>query len=326
MTDLRHIYATSRPMVEPMVNAVRPGLLPVEPLPIVNRINDWRIGRFLHRFGDECRPDLIVVGKPSRLAETFIQRFPDVYAVYDAMDDFPEFMRGLARRNLRLVENEVARQADLVVTSCESIHEKFAGCSRTALVHNACDTSAIAPAGAARPGRLGYVGTIGGWFDWEIVIHIAEECPDLEIELVGPVFGAKPSRLPANVALVGSLPHQEAMRRLSGYAAGLIPFRINPLTESVDPVKYYEYRAAGLPVISTAFGTMCSRGEHDHVYHIGRDANARAVVEQAVRTPVTDEATAAFRRDNDWSVRWAPLAELLGQDTDAALTYRSKEQ
>jgi len=32
---------------------------------------------------------------------------------------------------------------------------------------------------------------------------------------------------------------------------GLIPFRLNPLTAAVNPIKLREYLAAGLPVVST---------------------------------------------------------------------------
>ena len=36
-----------------------------------------------------------------------------------------------------------------------------------------------------------------------------------------------------------------------GFDIGLIPFKINPLTEAVNPIKLREYLSAGLPVVST---------------------------------------------------------------------------
>jgi hypothetical protein len=43
---------------------------------------------------------------------------------------------------------------------------------------------------------------------------------------------------------------------MKSFDVGLIPFLRNNATRAVDPIKYYEYRSLGLPVISTVFGDM----------------------------------------------------------------------
>ncbi len=48
---------------------------------------------------------------------------------------------------------------------------------------------------------------------------------------------------------------------MAEFDVGLIPFKQNALTAAVDPIKYYEYRALALPVISTDFGEMHERGD-----------------------------------------------------------------
>ena len=43
---------------------------------------------------------------------------------------------------------------------------------------------------------------------------------------------------------------------LRGADAALIPYRLNRLTESIFPMKVYEYLAAGLPVVSTPLRSL----------------------------------------------------------------------
>ena len=50
---------------------------------------------------------------------------------------------------------------------------------------------------------------------------------------------------------------------MAQFDVGLIPFLKNRLTDSVDPIKYHEYRALGLPVVSTSFGEMPMYAEKD---------------------------------------------------------------
>jgi GT2 family glycosyltransferase len=58
----------------------------------------------------------------------------------------------------------------------------------------------------------------------------------------------------ANVHHLGIRPHAEIGAYLQGFDVGLVPHLINDFTRSLDPLKTYEYLAAGLPVISTPAG------------------------------------------------------------------------
>jgi hypothetical protein len=92
---------------------------------------------------------------------------------------------------------------------------------------------------------------------------------------------------------------------MTQFNVGLIPFKETPLTSSVDPIKYYEYRALGLPVVSTAFGEMAFRRGCDDVYVIDRNADITQLVSQALTGCTAPERRAAqFRIDNSWESRF----------------------
>ncbi|MCY1293547.1 hypothetical protein D9M70_428110 [compost metagenome] len=151
---------------------------------------------------------------------------------------------------------------------------------------------------------FGYVGTIGSWFDWDAVVALAGANADAIVRLIGPVFSAVPRGLPANVELLPSCPHEEAMKAVKQFHVGLIPFKRNVLTDSVDPIKYYEYRAMGLPVLSTRFGEMRYRAEAPGVFLADTPNEQRTASQLALAHADTDATVQAFRQQESWVRRF----------------------
>jgi len=324
LADLRRAGGLHDQHTEPQpgVTVVSPRALPIEPLPggsWLNRHALWpetlrRIDAFAADGDDEL---LIGIGRPSRLALLVMQRLDFRASFFDAMDDFPEFYSGLSRRSMERVETQVARRVGRVLVSSSFLRDKFRRNGlgeRLTTVFNAFDNGHFGapqrqrqPDGSGQP-VLGYVGTISDWFDWGLLRRIAQLRPDCRLRLVGPVFTAVPP-LPDNVELLPACPQHQVESWLDGFSVGLIPFQSNPLTRGVDPLKYYEYRAKGLGVLSSRFGEMALRDEHDGVFvaagDVGDDDALLATIDRALAfRPGLDELE-AWRRRNDWSARFA---------------------
>jgi hypothetical protein len=150
---------------------------------------------------------------------------------------------------------------------------------------------------------VGYVGTIAHWFDWELVILLAKLHPKMKFRLIGPMYVRSPV-LPHNICLEPPLPHTEALQVMAQFDVGLIPFKRTQLTSSVDPIKYYEYRALGLPVVSSAFGEMALRNKGDSVYLIDRNSDMTSVLGQALANCTSPAGTTQFRKNNSWEQRF----------------------
>ena len=84
----------------------------------------------------------------------------------------------------------------------------------------------------------------------------------------------------------------------------MIPFRSNALTAGVDPIKYYDYRAAGLPVLSTRFGEMTRRGSGDGVYFLDGAGGLAEAVAAALAHRSDPVEISRFRRNNNWTARF----------------------
>jgi hypothetical protein len=85
------------------------------------------------------------------------------------------------------------------------------------------------------------------------VLEVARRRPQYSFVLIGPVTLDRIGGLKnlSNVHLLGEKPYRELPGYLRHFAVCTLPFRMNKLTRSVDPVKVYEYLSQGKPVVST---------------------------------------------------------------------------
>lgn len=304
-------------LLPPWLEIVGSKALPIEPMPFIARANRLLFESVVSKSEEflSGHDGLVVVGKPSDLALAVLDRVPKVPSVYDAMDDFPEFYSGLSRRSMHAREKSIiARVSHLFVSSTQSMGRFSGAHGDIRFVLNACDASTLPDVLPERgkKGRtiIGYVGTIGLWFDWSFVIALAELRPGFTVQLIGPVHGPVPSVLPANIELCPPLEHQAAMRAACLFSVGLIAFLRTSLTASVDPIKYYEYRAMGIPIVSTAFGEMALRREEPGVYLVddGTPDSLNDALVRAMSWRSSSESLAAFRLANTWEARFDAAA------------------
>lgn len=242
--------------------------VPVEPLvncqKIYQKIFLRKVIKQISEFvgGDEVA---LGIGKPCCLAKVLLESGMFCHSFYDAMDDYPEFHTGISGKYVAAVENFIAISVDEVFVSSHFLRDKFRSINeKVQLIQNGYDDSNM-PLDAVASGSdlmsssekvIGYVGTIYHWFDWDLVISMAELAPTATIKLIGPVLGDIPNNLPVNIFLLPPCSNEDAMRHMRSFDVGFIPFLRNNATRAVDPIKYYEYRALNLPVISTLFGDM----------------------------------------------------------------------
>jgi len=308
--------------LDPRITVLEVPALPIEPLPAgawFNRRFLWGpVGRQIARFAGHG-PTILGIGRPSALALAVLDQWRPAATFYEAMDNFPEFHSGLSRRSVRHYEDLISARADLIVASSTFLAEKFARRGRRVeKVVNAYAMSTLpeydSPDSTERRPVLGFIGCLGKWIDWPLMVRLARSFPEAAIELVGPCAVPPPQDLPANIRLLPPCPQQEAGNHLARFSVGLIPFLKTPLTAGMDPIKYYEYRAMGLPMLSTSFGEMVYRGSQDGVYFLDSGEDLAAVVRRASAHRFSPADVAAFRSQNDWQVRFrstAPFRQLV---------------
>jgi glycosyltransferase involved in cell wall biosynthesis len=183
--------------------------------------------------------------------------------VYDCADEHTAFPGLIKKEMVAGMEAELFRRADVSLVSAGELYRRKLRLAPDALlVPNGADVSHFAaaldpalplPADLAPLPRpvIGYVGAVSGWLDQAMVAAAARALPEGSFVLIGPVDTdvSLLESLP-NVHLIGRRDYRELPAYLKGFDVATIPFKINELTLGVNPVKLYEYLAAGLPVVS----------------------------------------------------------------------------
>lgn len=103
--------------------------------------------------------------------------------------------------------------------------------------------------GIARP-RVVYVGAVDFRFDMALVERLAVAHPQVQFLIYGPISIPTVISPPPNLVFLGPLPYDELPSVLQHCDVGLLPMNDHPANNGRSPMKYYEYAAAGSPVLS----------------------------------------------------------------------------
>lgn len=315
LSDAHRLGRTTRDAelsaIPPWLRVIRPFAFPIEPLPGSAWVNAliWRpIFHELEAFAAK-RKTLLAIGKPSALATLTLKHLSASPSVYDGMDDFPAFYSGISRRAMRSREQKLVRSVSIVLASSTKLKERWSFLRPDVrLVRNGLDLKVLPPPrisdGLRSNKVLGYVGTIGAWLDWEWLIALAKARPADEVTLIGPTFAPPPAALPNNIRILPPRTHPAALIAMQDFDVGLVPFKKNELTASVDPIKYYEYRALGLPVISTDFGEMALRKGEEGTFISGGVLDIGQLVQRALCYIPQSESVRQFALSSSWDTRF----------------------
>lgn len=111
--------------------------------------------------------------------------------------------------------------------------------------------------------RLGFVGAISAYkLDLVLLEQLARAHPGWSLVLIGPVGEGDPDTdvtalaALANVHLLGPRPYAVLPAYLKGFDLGLLPLSFNAYTQAMFPMKFFEYLAAGLPVVASAIEAL----------------------------------------------------------------------
>lgn len=215
-----------------------------------------------------------------------ISRDKKSFLVYDCVDDHIEYPWNKNKRN-RLIEYEkrLAGEARLLsISSLYLLEKKKHLNAETLLVPNGVnfrlfnevlhkDTKRPEEISPGTPNVL-YVGAIHEWFDDELVLKIAEEHNDWNILLIGRTNKSPRSPLfhHERIKFLGARRQQDLPVYIKYCDVCIIPFQINDLVKSVNPLKLYEYLSVGRPVVSTPLPDVEKLAVKGSI-HVGKDHN-----------------------------------------------------
>ena len=257
--------------------------------------------------------------------------------IYDCMDRHSGFSNNDA--TMWGQEDQLSRASDLVITTAKVLYEEQSRLNPSCvLIPNACQFEHFSTLPNLRPmfrertgPVVGYYGAISDWFDSELLAETVRRRPTWSFVLIGNTVGADLTPFAGldNITLLGEQPYSALPAYLHSFDCCVIPFKINPLTEATNPVKYYEYLSAGKPVVSVSLPELLPYA-HDGLVYLADTPNATVqAIEQALREdgPEVRDRRRQLARANTWEERYARLdnavTALHGKATIIVLTWNN---
>lgn len=196
-----------------------------------------------------------------------IQRLGDDWTVhYDCVDDWAGFASAKEWYHQNF-ERIIVRRSDLITSTGRTMMARI--CDMQEKLQNpnirwlpnstALDIDKIKWE-KERSTDIVYIGyLLDEWIDFELMEKLSQK-------YTLKIIGSPPNPLPfenKNVNWVGKIDKKDIIKNISNCKIGIVPFTDTRLTYAVDPIKYYDYLAAGLPTVASF---MPELEERAHAY------------------------------------------------------------
>jgi glycosyltransferase involved in cell wall biosynthesis len=186
--------------------------------------------------------------------------FPARLLVFDAIDDW-RFHRWAGPKLIDDGYRLISERAGLTFAVNGRLLDSLNPRGPSRVLYNAVDVTRWEQAepngdmlaGMPRP-VVAYVGNLQARVDLPLVAEVARAVPEATFVLAGPLFRGlrlPDGGLPPNMRLIGPVPHSAVPGFLAACEACIVPHVADGLALTMDPLKFYEYLAAGRPVVST---------------------------------------------------------------------------
>lgn len=275
---------------------------------LIGKIAKW-INKKLFRDIEDF--SFVYVGYP-----LYARYVPEDYrgkVIYDCMDDH-EALYPDPQRVDRIIqwENKLIHNSDLVVASSNRLLEKvnsIAGQSKGILIRNGVKITDIYKLKLAQQKEkyhICYIGTIAEWFDYELLAESLRHIDNIQYHLVGPVVKKV---FQEGIVYEGVVQHENLGDAIKEYDCLIMPFQVNDIVLSVNPVKLYEYIAFGKCIISVDYPEVDMFRDFVYLYKTAEEyiSLLEMLKDQGFPPKYTKDQQEEFLQSNTWDMRYEAL-------------------
>ena len=204
-----------------------------------------------------------------------IKRFSKtIYHAVDAIQEQPN----MPKKFIQTEEINLCKNVDQVFVTSPAIEKKLQPYARKIKYQpNCCDYDHFSKAlniksnfipkdilGISKP-IIGFFGALTNYkLDFKLISDLASIHPDWNFVFIGPLSeGEKRTNTSLlvnkdNIHLMGFRKYNQLPYYCARFDIGWLPLNLNLYTQSMFPMKFFEYLASGLPVVSTCIDSLSS--------------------------------------------------------------------
>jgi len=275
-------------------------------------INGWLWKLYINIAIGIFKPEVIWIGHPY-----YGWYIPSRYrgkVIYDCMDDHIALENNqLYKNRISEYESNLANKADLIFTSSERIEQVLSDrikndVNKFCLVRNGFDGKIIECQNVKSKKdkvTIGYIGTIAEWFDFSLIISSLEKYEKLEYHLIGPCRSAVACYSHPRIIMHSTVEHNKLYDTIKEYDCLIMPFVLNDIVESVDPVKLYEYINFNKNIISIRYDEISRFEPYVYFYSSADEYNALigSLIAGKLHKKYTEKMRNEFLLNNSWGAR-----------------------
>jgi len=261
--------------------------------------------------------DYIMVGYP-----LYAKYIPDDYKgqiIYDCMDNHKALYPDRKRvSRIILQEERLIKKSSIVFASslllCKKVN-RIAQEAKAILIRNGVETGQICEIKKAeiKPVyKIGYIGTIDTWFDFKLLKDSLKLNSVFTYHLIGP-FNRLKKKSHSRLIYEGVIEHKYLSGYIRDYDCLLMPFLLNDVVLSVDPLKLYEYISFGKCIISIFYPEI--KRFEEFVYFYSTVEEYMELLGQLCKkgfpAKYNKEQQVGFLEDNTWDNRYNKLHQVI---------------
>jgi len=324
--------------VSDATTVITPCQIPMPGSSLARRLNTFTVQRAINKMLRTLPERPVQLWSFAPDIADLVGRFDEELVVYYCVDAFGEFP-GYDRELIERRERQLLSKSDVVVTTSAPLYEAKKrlhpnvelvehGVDHPRLSRAVTQNLAVPPElqGLPRP-IIGYVGVVGEWVDLDMVASLARSRPEASIVMIGPsLIPHGPCAHLRNVHWLGGKDHATLPGYLRCFDVGIIPFRHVALTHNANPIKLYEYLAAGVPAVSSALPAV--KAIENSVW-LADDATTMAeCCDRAIEhnTREDREKRSLMMTAESWSARLDVLADIVSKTVKNRCSDRSEQE
>lgn len=236
--------------------------------------------------------------------------------IYDCMDDNTEFSdnKKFNHRMLRLEKELIKKSSKIFVSSHDlaiKLNKRQRCKNKLILIRNAFDGNIfknehITYEKDFNTYKIGYVGAVSTWFDFEAIYFTLEKIKNIEYHIIGPVLDIDIKKMSHDrINYYGAINHKDLYSYTKDFDCLIMPFKLNELISSVDPIKLYEYVNYNKPIISVYYDEI--KRFSPYVYFYSNKEELLAILDdmklKGFKRKYSDNERINFLENNNWKSR-----------------------